>query len=103
MLLRLLLGASFSALLHFYVWQRLVRGSELPRRVRRVLTGLMIAMFLAIPLTTSSRLWAPSLASTLGWIAMPWMAFVGLAVVTLLAIDAARFLGWLGRTTLRRP
>jgi predicted MPP superfamily phosphohydrolase len=103
MLFRMLLGASVSALLHYYVWRRLVRRPELPRRARIAITVMMVAMYVAIPLTTSSRMWAPALSSTLGWIAMPWMAFVGLTTVMLLAIDVSRFVTRLGSKALRRP
>ena len=47
-------------------------------------------MFVSIPVTTSSRLWAPSLAHVLGWITLPWMAFAGLTVFYLLVVDLAQ-------------
>ncbi|MDB4958522.1 MAG: metallophosphoesterase [Myxococcales bacterium] len=103
MVLRLLLGASVSALLHFYVWRRIVDRSEVARGARWAITAVMLAMFVAIPLTTSSRMWAPGLASTLGWISMPWMAFVGLLAIVLLAIDLARAFARLGRKALLKP
>src|SRR5438445_5385432 len=58
----------------------------------------MVALFLSVPITTSSRLWAPSLASTLAWIAMPWLAFVGLVAVVLLVLELPR----LGHRALSR-
>lgn len=84
-----LFGLTFSGLLHLYVWWRLVRRSELPRAWRIAITTLMIVMWAAIPVTTTSRLWAPSLASTIGWITMPWMALIGIAFVVSVGIHIA--------------
>jgi hypothetical protein len=60
-------------------------------------------MFLSIPVTTASRMYAPGLSASLGWISLPWMALGGLMFVTLVAIDVARVVGWLGRRALRQP
>jgi predicted MPP superfamily phosphohydrolase len=79
-------GATFMGLLHAYVWWRLVRRAQLPRSIRIALTALMVLMWLLIPVTTTSRLWAPSLGATLGWITMPWMALIGLCFVTSVAL-----------------
>jgi uncharacterized protein len=87
---KLLLAATVSAAIHAYVWWRLVHSTRLSRRARRVLTGVMVVMWLSIPLTTSSRLWAPELSTVLGWITLPWMAFVGLAAVVSLALEIPR-------------
>jgi predicted MPP superfamily phosphohydrolase len=87
---RLLLASLVSASIHFYVWHRITRSTELSRRGRWAVTIVMIAMFLSVPLTTSSRMWAPELASTFGWISLPWFAFVGLTFVTLVVFDLLR-------------
>jgi predicted MPP superfamily phosphohydrolase len=60
-------------------------------------------MFLAIPVTTTSRMYAPGLSSSLGWVALPWMAFAGLTFVVLVGRDVVRWLLWLGRKLLGRP
>jgi hypothetical protein len=87
---KVLLFAALSASVHAYVWWRLVHSTQLPRRWRRALTILMIVMWAAFPVTTSSRLWAPSLSTTLGWITLPWIAFVGLAAVVSLFLEIPR-------------
>src|SRR5262249_37717084 len=61
------------------------------------------SMWIAVPVTTSARLWAPALASASAWFILPWLAFVGLAATALLAIDGSRLIARLGRRALRRP
>jgi predicted MPP superfamily phosphohydrolase len=100
---RILFGLIFSGSLHLYVWSRATDVLELSPRRRRILGAIMIAMMLSIPLTTSMRLWAPDAASIAAWIALPWLAFVGIATTALLASDLPRFIAWLGRRVLRRP
>ncbi len=92
-----------SAGIHVYLWTRLVRPAHLPRRWHIAATLGLVLMFLSIPITTTSRMYAPGLASTLGWIALPWMALAGLTFVTLIAIDVVRLGAWLGRRVLRQP
>jgi uncharacterized protein len=100
---RLVLSSALSAGIHAYVWLRLVRGADLPRRWRALATLAIALLFVSVPLSISSRTFAPALSSTLSWISMPWMALVGLTFVALAAIDAARLLGWLGRRARRAP
>jgi predicted MPP superfamily phosphohydrolase len=92
---RILLGSSVSAGTHAYVWFRVIRPAPLTRRWRIVATIALVVMFLSIPLTTSSRMYAPGLTATLGWISLPWMALVGLTFVALVALDAVRLVTWL--------
>jgi hypothetical protein len=88
--LKLLMSATVSGLIHLYVWWRLVRSSQLPRRAHRIATITIIVMWLSIPLTTTSRLWWPQFASTVAWIPMVWMGFVGLCALALLAVEVPR-------------
>jgi predicted MPP superfamily phosphohydrolase len=88
--LKLLMSATVSGLIHFYVWSRLVKGSQLPRRWHRTLTIAMVVMWLSIPLTTTARLWWPQLATKVAWIPMSWMGFVGLAAVASLLLELPR-------------
>ncbi len=87
----IVVGAAVSALLYGYVWYRLrgVVGSS--PRARSVLAGFMVVSYLLVPLSTSSRMWAPNLSSLLVWISGPWMAFVGLAATLFGLVDVARF------------
>jgi uncharacterized protein len=100
---RILFGLIFSGSLHLYVWQRATDVLELSKRRRRILGAFVLLMMLSIPLTTSMRLWAPGAASIAAWIALPWLAFVGLATVALFVSDLPRFVAWIGRKIRRRP
>lgn len=100
---RTILSTAISGGIHTYVWLRLVRWARLPRRWHVAATIAMVLLFISVPVTVSTRNVAPELSQTLAWVAMPWMAFVGLAFVALVIIDAARWLGWLGRKARRVP
>jgi uncharacterized protein len=99
---RMLLGTSVSAGIHVYIWFRVIRRAPLSRRWRIAATVALVLMFLSIPLTTTSRTWAPSLAATFGWISLTWMALAGLTFVALLAIDLTRLIVWLAGKLARR-
>lgn len=99
----IVLGSSISAGIHLYLWFRIIRAAHLPRRWYIAATVGLVALFLSIPLTTSSRMYAPELSAKLGWIALPWMAVAGLTLVALIAIDVARWIGQLGRRSLGGP
>ncbi|HVV85959.1 MAG TPA: metallophosphoesterase [Kofleriaceae bacterium] len=76
---------------HLSVWRRLVRDTRLPRRARRLATGVLVALALSIPATmTLHRLRVPAIADHLAWVSMPWLAMLGLLVLTLAAIDLVR-------------
>ncbi len=101
---KVLLGSTVSGGIHLYLWLRLIKPANLPRRWHRVATLALIVMFLSIPLTTSSRMYAPGLASTLGWISLPWMALAGLTFVALVAVDVVRLVRWAAlRIRTREP
>jgi predicted MPP superfamily phosphohydrolase len=102
-ILRVLLGSAVSGGIHLYLWLRLVRPAQLSRGWHRAATAALIAMFLSIPITVSSRLTAPELSSTLGWVSLPWMALAGLIFVALVGIDAVRLLGRLAHRVRRAP
>jgi predicted MPP superfamily phosphohydrolase len=92
-IVRILLSSAVSAGIHAYLWLRLVRPAHLSRRWRLIATLGLVAMFLSIPITITSRISAPGLASKLSWISMPWMALAGLVFVALVAIDVLRLIG----------
>lgn len=86
-----LLSTTISGAIHYYVWRRMVRDPGWPPRARRIGTLAMIAMFIAVPVTMwAARLGAGSMATALGWVAMPWMVAVGLTAVWHGAMDLVR-------------
>lgn len=88
MILQTLLSTAISGGVHYYVWRRIVRDPQWSPRVRRMATAVMVAMFIAVPITMwSARLGLAGLATALGWVAMPWMVAVGLTAVWRAAID----------------
>ena len=103
LILRILLGSLVSAGIHTYLWLRLIRPAHLPRPWHVAATLGLVALFLSIPLTTTSRMFAPGLAATLGWVSLPWMALAGLTFVVIVVLDGARLTAWTGRRALRRP
>jgi len=89
---RILLGSMVSAGIHTYLWMRLVRPAPLSRGWRIAATVGLVVMFVSIPVTTTSRLYAPELSATMGWISLPWMALAGLTFVTLVGLDVLRLM-----------
>ncbi|HEY4242522.1 MAG TPA: metallophosphoesterase [Kofleriaceae bacterium] len=102
MIFAVLIGSLVSLGIHGYLWFRLVRGTHLPRRWRRAATVLLVLLFVSIPITTTSRLWAPGLSSTLGWISLPWLALAGLTFIALVAMSIIAFGVRLGVRVARR-
>ena len=90
LLARLFFSSLISLAIHAFLWWRLIRHARVTTRTRRILTAVLVALFLSIPITTTSRMYAPEIASTAGWVTMPWMAFAGLTLVALLVLDALR-------------
>ena len=103
LLVRFLVGAAISGAIHYYVWRRLVRPAELPRRAHRAITWAMIVLYVAIPVTTWSRNVVPEVSNALAWVTMPWMALAGLTAVALALVDLVRLVVWLARRAVRRP
>lgn len=102
MIFRVLLGALFSASIHFVVWWRLVKPAHLPRRVLLTITLAMIVLWLSIPVTTTARLWWPALSRALSWVTMPWMALVGLSLIAVIGLELSRAFARLGRRAIGR-
>ena len=75
--------------LHYYVWARLVRDLALPVVWHRVLSGLVVALFLSIPLTFSlarssrGEGMRPVLLATFGWMGILFIVVMLLTVVDL--------------------
>jgi predicted MPP superfamily phosphohydrolase len=94
---KMLISSIISAGIHLYLWLRIVRPAHLPRRWHVAATVALVVLWLSIPITTTSRMYAPGLSSSLGWIALPWMAVAGLTFVALVAFDLAHLVTRVGR------
>lgn len=92
-IIRVLFAVVLLGGIHAYLWLRLVRPAHLPVRWHLAATVGLVAMALAIPVTIASRIPAPGLAATLGWVSLPWMALAGLVFVVLVAVDGVRLFG----------
>ncbi|MBA2892087.1 metallophosphoesterase [Nonomuraea soli] len=74
---------------HFYLWHRLVRATTLPGRLRRVLTVVLVALGVLVPVTfVGSRMeWGHWLA----WPGFLWLAIMFYLVVYLVVLEVPRF------------
>ncbi len=100
--LPMVLGILLSVTIHVYLWQRLVRRTHLSQPWAGLATGFLALLFGSTVFTPAARLFAPHLASVLGWIALPWFALGGLTFVALLAFDGVNALRW-GAKRARGP
>ncbi|NUT38666.1 MAG: metallophosphoesterase, partial [Thermoactinospora sp.] len=74
---------------HFYLWHRLVRATTVPGRLRRVLTVVLVALGVLVPVTfVGSRMeWGHWLA----WPGFLWLAVMFYLVVYLVVLEVPRF------------
>lgn len=93
------------ALLHLYVWQRLVRDTTRPGALRWALTGLVLALAVLLVAT----LVVPRLTGLdAGWLAWPgylWFALVAYLFLTLLVLEPVRLVlrRWVKRAPAPTP
>jgi predicted MPP superfamily phosphohydrolase len=95
---RLMLSAAISGGIHFYVWHRFTRRTEMPVRWRRGIGIAMTLLWIAIPVTTALRNVDADVARAMSWVSMPWMGLVALSFIVLVALDGA----WLAAAIYRR-
>jgi predicted MPP superfamily phosphohydrolase len=82
---------------HFYLWARLVRDTQLPASARVWLTAAVIAFAVAMPLTLILlRRLPPALSAAMAWPVFLWMGLVFLAFLMVLLGDVLRGLILLG-------
>jgi uncharacterized protein len=89
------------ALLHGYLWWRLVRSTTRPGRLRRRLTLLTVVLALLPVAAVGLRRTLPlETAAPLDWVAFTWLGVAFYAFLALLALEPVRLV--LGRPTRRR-
>src|SRR4051794_25016210 len=102
MVFGLLLSVLF-ALLHLYLWKRLVKDTTAPGMARRVLTWVFV--FLALLLVATlvlPRVIGPSASSWFAWPGYIWFALVIYLFLTLAVLELPRLAlrGWIRRKPL---
>ena len=91
---------SLVAGLHTYFWARLVRDTALPVPWRAWVSGLLLALAIALPLPLIlGRVVPPQWGRLFAWPAYLWMGFMFLLFVFLLAADLVRLGAWAGTKT----
>lgn len=97
-------AALLVALLHLYLWKRLVRDTTRPGRARRIGTALLIAlvavMFAALTLGTRTD---PDVARWYAWPGYLWLAVFFYLLLLLLALELPRLAlrSWVNGTPAR--
>ena len=89
-----------TALLHGYLWWRLVCGTTNPGRARRRLTLLAVVLGMLPVLAVLLRRTLPlDAAAPLDWIAYTWLGLAFYAFLTLLVLEPVRWIAglWLGK------
>jgi predicted MPP superfamily phosphohydrolase len=82
---------------HFYLWARLVRDTQLPLPLRTWATAALIALALSLPATLIlMRRVSPELAHVLAWPGFVWLGLMFLAFTLVLAGDIVRLLVTVG-------
>ncbi|HEY8428834.1 MAG TPA: metallophosphoesterase [Sandaracinaceae bacterium] len=86
-----------TALIHFYLWQRLVRDPVWPSTLASIGTWGIGTLAASIPLAfVGSRLFPRELAAPIAWVAFVWMGAMFLFVVLLVPSELVRAgFGWL--------
>jgi predicted MPP superfamily phosphohydrolase len=89
--------------MHYYIWARLVRDPHLPQGWARLMTAVIVAMAVAMPLTVFAVRRLPSAAVRPAiWFAFVWMG-VGFLLVAFLGIADLGRLGMFAIARLRGP
>lgn len=90
-----ILGAVL-ALMHFFVWARLVKDTTRPGRARWILSGLVVALAVLLMATLGLRGVVPS---AIAWPGYLWFALVAYLFLVLLVLEPIR---WVLRRRIRR-
>jgi len=84
--------------LHYYLWTRLVRGTELPRRWRRILTTSLILLAVSLPASMFIGRFLKIRPSAIAWPAFLWLGLLYFFFCTLVVTDVV----WLLLAARRR-
>jgi predicted MPP superfamily phosphohydrolase len=96
-LLFLLVVLSIVGGVHFYLWARLVRDTQLPLPLRTWATAAIVALAVSVPATfLVMRRLSPEVARVLAWPGFVWMGLMFLAFTLVLAGDIVRLLVMVG-------
>jgi len=79
---------------HYYLWRRLIRDALLPKRVHQVLTGVILALLVAQPLTlVLMRVLSPNLLRPWAYVTFGWMGLMSTFFALLSLSDLSVQLG----------
>jgi predicted MPP superfamily phosphohydrolase len=93
----------FIAMLHAYLWLRLVHDTRLPKRAKWIATFLLVALGALFPATFIVWFRVHSAHPLHFAIAFGWLGAIGYAIAILVAWDGVRILGWFRRRLRRTP
>jgi len=94
----LLVVLSVVAVVHGYLWRRLVRDTTSPGRTRRAGTIAVVLVAVLVPASILiGRVAPPELDPVLVWTGYLWLAVMFYLLVTLVLLEPVRALGWLLR------
>lgn len=90
---------ALAAVLHYYLWTRLVRDTALPPGWARVGSYVLVILGVLLPLAMAAfRLLPRALAAPLAWVAYSWMGFAFYLLVLLAPADLLRAVDALARS-----
>lgn len=88
------------AAIHYYLWARLIRDPQLPRRFRPIAATLLFLLAAGLPVALVLGRGHPGARRLLSWPAFLWMGIMFLLLVALLSTDLARLLFGLGQRAI---
>ncbi|KUI35321.1 metallophosphatase [Mycobacterium sp. IS-1496] len=98
----LLILAAILALIHLYVWKRLVKDTTRPGRARRILTAVLLGLFgLLFAALILPRVIGVRESAWFAWPGYLWFGLAAYLLLTLLVLEPVRlaFRGWVRRPT----
>ncbi|MBW2700394.1 MAG: metallophosphoesterase [Deltaproteobacteria bacterium] len=91
----IVVGSTLLALIHYYLWIRLVRDPALSTPWRFILTWTLVAFAASLPMAMTISRWAPfSITQYLVWLPYVWMGTMLYFLFFLGAVDTLRGMAW---------